>query len=289
MITKKVLFVFVMLVVVLSGVAIIKLWPQAALKGTFQFEGIERTYYIHIPPSYNGITPVPLVIVLHGYTETPLDIEGYSGFSTKSDKEGFIAVYPTSSTDRWNAGFGTWKSGFNDVGMINELIDTLEQEYEIDPKRIYITGFSNGAMMAYRSGAELSDRIAAIAPVAGTIGGQVDQNSPFEYISEPSQPVSVIIFHGTADASIPYQGIIASTNRYYVSVADSVAFWVRCDGCSTNPLNETSSDGSVIKSTYSNGTNGTEVVLYTLVGWSHAWPLTATDLIWDFFESHPKQ
>ena len=304
MISRKIVFVLIAVVVALSvGIVVYRLQPQALYsKETFQFGGIGRTYYLHIPPSYNGRTSVPLVIVIHGFTETIEDIETRTGFTPKSDKEGFIVVYPEGVVESWNAHYGMGKAheqNIDDVGFINEIINRLEQKYVIDPKRIYVTGLSNGAMMAYRLGAELSDRIAAIAPVAGSIGGQANESAILERIPEPSQPVSVIIFHGTNDALVNYYGGLPSDTtvgkRVDLSVAEAVAFWVRCDGCSINPLNETSSDGKVIKSVYSGGNNGTEVVLYTLVGWVHDWPrqslgvIEATDIMWDFFESHPKQ
>ena len=286
MISKKILFVILAFVVVLSiSIVAIKLWPQATLsKESFEFDDLTRTYLVHVPSSYDDNMPTPLVIVLHGYTGTAEGMETLTEFTAKSDEEGFIVVYPQGLVQRWNVGFGTLKFDTDDVGFINELINRLEQKYAIDPNRIYVTGFSNGAMMAYLLGAELSDKIAAIAPVAGSIGAMM--NNVLEIIPDPSQPVSVIVFHGTADTSVLYEG------DGFLSVAESVAFWVRHDGCSMNPQNETSSNGQVIKSVYSGGTNGTEVVLYTIVDLAHDWPTTpikATDIIWDFFLSHPKQ
>ena len=288
MISRKTLFVLLALVIIFStGFVIIELWLQIANSGeTFVFDGLRRIYYVHVPSSYDGTKPVPLVIVLHGYTGNARGIESLTGFSAKADEEGFIVVYPEGVAQRWNVGFGRLKFDTDDVGFINELINRLEQKYVIDPNRIYVTGFSNGAMMAYLLGAELSDRIAAIAPVAGSIGSMT---YGLEQIPEPSQPVSVIVFHGTADTSVPYEG------DGFLSVAESVAFWVKCDGCSTIPQNETMSDRNVIISIYTGGANSTEVVLYTLVGLDHSWPrqtigvIEATDIIWDFFASHPKQ
>jgi polyhydroxybutyrate depolymerase len=285
-ISKRVLFILLALVTALTiGVVAITFQPQATLSNeSFKFDGLTRTYLLHVPLSYDGMTPTPLVIVLHGYTGTAAGIEASTKFTAKSDKEGFIVVYPEGLSRRWNVGFGALEFSTDDVGFINELINRLEQKYNIDPNRIYVAGFSNGAMMADLLGAELSERIAAIAPVAGSIGAVM--NNILECIPEPLQPVSVIVFHGTADTSVPYEG------DRYLSVAESVAFWVRHDGCSTNPQNETGSDGNVIKSVYTDGTNGTEVVLYTLIGYGHVWPATpinATDIIWDFFISHPKQ
>jgi len=286
MISQKILFVILAFVVVLSiSVVALKIWPQDALyKESFVFDSLTRTYLVHVPSSYVDNMPTPLVIVLHGYTGTAESMETLTGFTAKSDKEGFIVVYPQGLVQRWNVGFGSLKFDTDDVGFIDELINRLEQKYAIDPNRIYVTGFSNGAMMAYLLGAALSDKIAAIAPVAGSVGAMM--NNVLEIIPDPSQPVSVIVFHGTADTSVLYEG------DGFLSVAESVAFWVRHDECFINPQNETSSNGQVIKSVYSGGLNGTEVVLYTIVNLAHDWPTTpinATDIIWDFFISHPKQ
>ena len=285
MVPRRVLFVLLTFVVVLSvGVVAVKLWPQGApSNGSFVFDGLTRTYLVHVPSSYDDNVPTSLVIVLHGYTGTAEGMEPLTGFTEKSDEEGFIVVYPQGLAQRWNVGFGTLKFDTDDVGFIDELIDRLEQKYAIDPKRVYVTGFSNGAMMAYLLGAELSGKIAAIAPVAGSIGSMTNV---LERIPEPSEPVSVLVFHGTADTSVPYEG------DGFLSVAESVAFWVGHDGCSASPQNETMSDGNVIKSVYADGADGTEVVLYTLIGVGHDWPttpITATDIIWDFFAGHPKQ
>jgi len=285
MISQKILFVILAFVVVLSiSVVALKIWPQDALyKESLVFDSLTRTYLVHVPSSYVDNMPTPLVIVLHGYTGTAESMETLTGFTAKSDKEGFIVVYPQGLVQRWNVGFGSLKFDTDDVGFINELINRLEQKYAIDPNRIYVTGFSNGAMMAYLLGAALSDKIAAIAPVAGSVGAMM--NNVLEIIPDPSQPVSVIVFHGTADTSVLYEG------DGFLSVAESVAFWVRHDECFINPQNETSSNGQVIKSVYSGGLNGTEVVLYTIVNLAHDWPTTpinATDIIWNFFISHPK-
>ena len=99
----------------------------------------------------------------------------------------------------------------------------------------------------------------------------------------------MIIFHGTNDTSIYYYEGLSSNGLFSLSVAESANFWVNHDGCSGTPQTETSPDGNTIKDVYTDGKNGAEVVLYTLVGFGHNWPASATDIIWDFFVSHPKQ
>ncbi len=285
MVQRRVLFVLLAVVAVFSvGVVAIRLWPQGESSDvSFVFDGLTRTCLVHVPSGYDDSVPTALVIVLHGYTGTAEGMEPLTGFNEKSDEEGFIVAYPQGLSQRWNVGFGSLKFDTDDVGFIDELIDRLEQKYAIDPNRVYVTGFSNGAMMSYLLGAELSGKIAAIAPVAGSIGSM---SNVLERIPDPSEPVSVVVFHGTADTSVLYEG------DGFLSVAESVSFWVEHDGCYVGPLNETMSDGNVVKSVYSGGENNTEVILYTIIGLGHDWPTTpisATDIIWEFFATHPKQ
>ena len=201
----------------------------------------------------------------------------------------------------WNAGYCCGYSidnNIDDVGFIRSLIAKLEGSLAIDESRLYATGISNGGMMSYRLALELSDILAAIAPVAGAM------NPPQ---NPPESPLSVIIFHGTADEHVLYKGgaplqSIDNHDRVDKPVSYAVDYWVNFDGCAVKPVRET--NGSIIKDTYGGGKNGTEVVLYTIIGGKHAWPggktawlggdlptyeISATDLMWDFFASHPKK
>jgi len=200
----------------------------------------------------------------------------------------------------WNCCGAALKNNVNDVGFIKAMIERLGKEYSIDPKRIYATGLSNGAMMAYRLGAELSDKIAAIAPVAGALNAEN---------LHPSNPVSVLIFHGTEDKYILYGGgtpekLLETVKRVDKPVSYAVSYWVSRDRCKTGPEREVS--GQITREIYSGGLNGTEVALYTVKGQGHAWPgggsgllygnmdeptkeISATDIIWDFFKAHPKK
>jgi polyhydroxybutyrate depolymerase len=225
--------------------------------------------------------------------------------SEKSDEEGFLVVYP-NGTGRLDEFLLTWNAGtccgyalehnIDDVGFIRTLLERLEQQVRIDPSRIYVTGISNGGMMTYRLACDLADTVAAIAPVAAALN---------EEDCSPSRPVSVIIFHGTADEHVPYNGGIGSKardERVDKPVRYAVSFWVNRNRCSPNPVVE--EFGSIRKETYGGGIDGTEVVLYTILGGGHAWPggekgyrwgdeptkeISATDLMWEFFASHPKR
>ena len=224
-----------------------------------------------------------------------------------ADKENFIVVYPNGSGRRSDR-LLTWNSGnccayarlrnVDDTAFIRALIDALERKYAIDPKRIYATGLSNGGMMSYRLGCELTDQLAAIAPVAGALNVKDCQ---------PSQPISVVIFHGTADRMVRYEGgkpvqqfdLLSRTDN---SVAYAVDFWVRHNGCSTTP--QTTRQGPIRTDVYTGCRNSTGVTLYTIEGQGHAWPggvkffpraaeptheLSANDAMWSFFKSHPKR
>jgi polyhydroxybutyrate depolymerase len=263
---------------------------------TLEFGGRTRTYLIHPPRGYDSKTPVPLVLVLHGAVQGAANAESMSGMSAKADKENFLVAYPNGTSrsglaPTWNAGACCGYAMTNkvdDVGFLRALIDGLEHDYTVDPKRIFVTGISNGGMMSYRLACELADRIAAIAPVEGAQDVEC----------RPSGPVSVLIFHGTADLLVPYKGgktpFQIGPKRTDTSVSSTVAFWVKQDGCSTTPKHQETSQLRI--DTYSGCKDGTGVALYTIPGGHHMWPGTrlshndvaATDIMWSFFAAHPK-
>jgi polyhydroxybutyrate depolymerase len=162
-------------------------------------------------------------------------------------------------------------------------------------------------MMAYRAGVELADRVAAIAPIAGSLGGQVNADSPVIFPDTPSAPVAVIAFHGKQDQHVLYDGglspMAVQDGRIDLSVDSSVSFWVKANGCDPLPATETQSDGNIIIDTYSGCEGGADVVLVTIVDGGHAWPgaserlvgddptqdISANEMMLEFFLAHPKQ
>ena len=170
------------------------------------FAGLERTYHIHIPipASYDKASPIPLLIVLHGGGGTGEGMVKLTqgGFNILSDKEGFIVVYPDGIEKHWNDGrenvrYRAHREKIDDVGFISALTDHLVKQYNIDIKRVYVTGISNGAMMSLRLACELSEKITAIAPVAGSM----PENMPSQ--CSPSRPIPVLMISNTDDRLVP--------------------------------------------------------------------------------------
>jgi polyhydroxybutyrate depolymerase len=272
--------------------------------GTIDSGGRTRTYFVHTPPGYDGNEKLPLVIVLHGGGGNDESAEKMSGMSDKADAVNFLVVYP-AGTGGVGDHFHTWNSGIccgyalknsvDDVAFLRALIDKLEYEYAVDPKRVYVTGISNGGMMAYRVACTMADKVAAIAPVAGALDPGCN----------PSEPVSVIAFHGTDDENVPYHGGMGTKQidgpRDYKPVSYAIDFWVKRDGCDAAPKKV--EVGTLRTEGYGGCKDGTAVVLDTVVGQGHAWPggdrlvrlldkpdpnVRATDLMWTFFQAHPK-
>ncbi len=264
----------------------------------------ERSYLLHIPESYDPQKRTPVVLALHGATMNGPTMAAFCGMSTKSDEAGFIVVYPSGTGRKpflfWNAG-GDWEGSGrkpDDVAFIRKLLDDLATVVNVDEKRVYACGMSNGGMMCYRLAAELSDRIAAIAPVAGTVAlGE----------SDPKRPVPVIHFHGTNDKLVPFETAAGKVRPSFrgLTVEDSIQTWVKlndCDGNSktTDVLSKPEDDLKVTRTIYGPGKNGAAVVLIVVEGGGHTWPgrkprfrgksalqISANDLIWEFFEKHP--
>ena len=277
-------------------------------------EGDQRKVTLHIPPAYDGSSQLPLLIVLHGGGGSGEQVQHQSDMDRYADDLGFVVAYPNGS-GRLEDTLLTWNSGHccgyalshnvDDVGFLSASIDSLINQYAIDPNRVYVTGMSNGGMMAYSVGAELADKIAGIAPVAGTIGGQVRYKYPAVFPDDPSEPVSVIAFHGMRDQHVLYEGGLGpealTQGRIDFSVERSIAFWVDTDGCDPEPATETVADSNIIIDTYSGCEAGTEVVLVTIVDGLHAWPggqrglldeptqdISASEMMLQFFLEHRK-
>ncbi len=263
------------------------------------WDGLDRTYLLHLPTDYQESDKSPLVIAMHGGFGSAANLQNQSQLSQKADQENFIVVYPEGvraglfNIRTWNAGWCCGKaseSDVDDVGFINALMDTLIEKYAIDEDRIYATGMSNGGFMSFRLACELSDRIAAIAPVAASM-------SMVE--CTPTEKLPVIQFHSYLDASVPPQGGIGSgPSDHYNPPLDSVLnFWADIDSCSN--VNDTIVNSNQYTHIAWTGCScNYRIEHYISKDGGHSWPggmatplgdpvsdfVNASDLMWSFFE-----
>jgi len=266
--------------------------------------GVRRSYYVHVPAGDAGTTPLPVVVALHGAFSTAREFERESGFSLLADRERFLVVYPQGIGlgdlfRHWNSGHCCGKArkiNIDDVGFALGAVDDVERRNPVDRARLYVMGFSNGGMLAYRIAGEHPEAVAAVAVVSATIGGVPAANEPEWSVARPKQPVPVLALHGRADTNVPYDGGRAARSRgksSAISVARSIRFWVDADDCDPEPQVESMGGGRVERQAWSRCRDDAEVVLYSLNGWGHEWPkqnslggFDAGATIWRFFERH---
>ena len=281
-------------------------WLHPGESRSIDLGGLKRSYVVHVPKHHGENATVPVVLALHGATMNGPMMAWFTDLNHKADDAGFIAVYPNGTGKRsslfWNGGKccgSAVKENVDDVGFIDALLDDLMRSYPVDARRVYVTGMSNGGIMAYRLGAELSHRIAAIAPVAGSMGTE---------IISLHRPVSVLHFHGTKDEFLPFEGgkgPKSVTGTHFLSVDQSIGVWVKANGCDEPPrvelLSKSGDEMTVTRKTYGPGRDGAEVVLVAIEGGGHTWPgkkspakilgksamnISANDLMWEFFQRH---
>ncbi len=275
-------------------------------KQSIELGGSTREYLLHLSRSHDSSENLPLVIALHGYTDNPRLMEFYSGLSRKSDREGFVVVYPygtKNDTDKnlsWNGGSCCGNgvlSNVEDVQFINSLTDELIEKYKIDPERIYIAGFSNGGLLAHRIASETPERYKAIAVVSGAIGGKVYKKLPPYIIPNPKKPVSMLLMHGMKDSRIPYKGgLNNSKDGEFKSFKESSELWIQNNNCKGSLKTENKVS---INESFENCENETRVELYSVKESGHMWfggigelfknlkgeSISATSIIWSFFKT----
>jgi len=254
-------------------------------KLTLDQDGITRTVYLHIPSSYTGSVPVPLVLIWHGYMDTAQGQADADGFMVKADETGFIVAYPegygTAGLESWNAGKACCGAAvdkdLDDVQLGRDIVKLISARCAIDPARVYSHGHSNGAGMAHRVGREASDVFAAVSPksMPVLVPGSV-----------PGRAVPVIHFHGTADSTILYGGgTIPFEDEAYLSAQDSFRNWALVDGCTGTPVTAMYGDSKC--ETYTNCAEGVKVTLCSIQGGNHndlygRDDINVTDMAWDF-------
>jgi polyhydroxybutyrate depolymerase len=245
----------------------------------------ERSYYLYIPSSYQANKPMPLLLAFHGGVSQGNSMAIKTGFNKIAEREGFIVAYP-NGIDR--GAFGQWSDGrhlpandsIDDVSFMRALIEHLSKTRNIDKKRIYATGGSNGGFLTQRLACEMSEQLAAVASVAATLP------KPMASRCKPKRAIPILMINGTEDKLVPWAGgtMKIGEDAEILSVLQTVAFWRRRNGCSTNAkevrLPDIQADETqVVRTEYFDCKSGAPVVLYTIEGGGHGWPGGHTDAL----------
>ncbi len=267
--------------------------PERSVLQTVVSGGLARVYLLHIPRSYQSDSPMAVVLNFHGHNSTDRVQEKQSGLSPIADKDNFIAVYPQGLAAPDGAtGWATTarkRNQVNDVVFVSDLLNQLQARLCVDPGRIYAMGFSNGGGMTNLLACVMPNRLAAFASVSGAY-----PPDPYAGGCQPDRPVSILEIHGTSDEIVPYIG------RYrdgIPSVPTWLEEWAARDGCAQNPVTFYE-QGHVTGLEWTHCKGNATVIHYRITGGAHVWPageivtggtaggrpLTASQLIWQFFQ-----
>jgi len=263
--------------------------------------GEERDLVLQVPQGYDGKIALPLILILHGFGgDSGSHCSTGNGFYCPAEAQGYAVAYlngtlcdpsfgdegcPADHPGRgWNSGL-TPSLGItvDDVQFVRDVIAQVGATVRIDPRRVYVVGFSNGAIMAHRLAAELSDVLAAVALSAGTIGRSLGDGLPFVTIPDAVGSIPILMMHGTEDTAMGVDG-----NSGYLcpckSLDDALAYWLEQNPCRGPSSSVT--DGTVTTTTFAGCFANNDVVLKTIDGWPHKWPEIGTDAALSFFAKH---
>lgn len=284
---------WMLMLLVLGGVAVGQK-ADGAFQDSLVVQGVERTYFVHVPPQYNG-QPLPLLLVLHGGGGNGGKIARQTGFVAKANQEGFIVAFPNGQSVGANQHY--WRSSSQaqilsqskaaladqDVVFLGLVVSQIQKRLAVDSQRIYVTGFSNGGAMAHRLACERSDLFAAVAGVGGTLA------SP----CQPSLPVSLLFMMGDEDPHFSQPRTVSLAGQE-VGFMYGVEFWAQYNRCQP-PI--TQSQGRVSIQRYTTCAANTQVAHVVLEGVGHNWPggpegrsdpIKATDAVWAFLQQFKK-
>ncbi|MBS1990542.1 MAG: hypothetical protein JSS83_08495 [Cyanobacteria bacterium SZAS LIN-3] len=286
---------------------------------TVSVDGVNRSYRVHIPACYDRSRATPVVLAFHGLGMNAVAMLGMSGFNGLSERKNFIVVYGEGLNNRWNEGTG----GVDDIGYVSEVLKKLGRAVNIDQRRIYACGISNGGFFAQRVGCALADKIAAVGVVSSSMmASSASMGS--------SNRMPIVFFLGTEDPLLPWGdgrnkalGKLGETLGLsglgsidsplarvggLMSVPEMINFWTGVNGCGGSPSvtqlpNTNAKDGTTVKKeTYGSG----DVTLYVIEGGGHTWPgmlevsaftdicgttsqdIDASELMWEFFQRHSR-
>ena len=274
---------------------LISLNTYSQTQDSFVHDGEERNFVYFVPSNWTNENQMPLLIVLHGLTQTGNGIMDITEFNTIAEDNGFVVCYPDGLNNSWNADMNSLNSEVDDLGFIEALAGYFENNYNTNSRMRYLTGFSNGGFLSHKIASESEMCFAAIATVAGTMSTTTAENF------NPSHPTSVLHIHGTNDGIVPYGGG-ASTGA---SVEQILSFWQSHLSCDSEPLfvpmsNPEGFDFSYPEKYVYQNCIGAELEHIKVVGGGHQWPGIETlfgglgtinmdfyspQVIWDFLQN----
>ena len=273
---------------------------------TITVGGRERYYQLHVPASYNKSKPLPLVMNFHGGAGNPMQQRRDTDMDKVADQHGFIVAYGAGTSAFGK--FLTWniylsdtyatKKNVDDIGYVKAMLDDLGHIFKIDEKRVYATGYSMGGILCYRLACELSDRVAAIAPVAATMQNPMETRNP-------KRPVPIMHFHGMKDDHCLFEGGVGENARDKMdrpAALDGIQWWIEKDGVGGQPV-KTGKIGEAEYIQYGADDNPGTVVLWKVWNGGHTWPggnstlsedrvgpvshdINASERMWEFFSKH---
>ncbi len=229
-----------------------------------EHDGEMRSYELYVPPSYDGTSPLPVVLNFHGLTSSGLLQQEGTKMDELASREGFLVAYPNGLDSSWNAGVCCGRSAetnVDDVGFTRVVIEDLGERGCIDEARVYATGMSNGGFLSHRLACEAADLIAAAAPVAAVLGIE-------ESACDPSRPIPIVQINGTADPLVAYEGGGLTDSP---SAQDSIDGWIARDSCTGEPV-LTYENGAATCETVGDCDGEASVTLCSIEGAGHCWP-----------------
>ncbi|HKT18851.1 MAG TPA: PHB depolymerase family esterase [Stellaceae bacterium] len=272
------------------------------------WQGTERHYLLRLPPHASD-QPLPLVIGFHGYGDSAKEFADAAQLGMATDEASMMAAFPMSIDKKrgeqsWNATVccgSALEKNVDDVGFVGAMIKDIAAHHALDRSRVYATGHSNGATLVFQLAALHPDWFAAIAVVAGRIGGGTPDGKNY-VLPTPALPMPVMMMQGTDDPVVPYDGSRGPNDQPYLwslSVDDAVHFWAAADRCTDSDVEPERVSRKLRLTEYKTCARGSVVKLWTIEGGDHSWPgrifparkgaRSATDEIIAFFKQFTRE
>jgi polyhydroxybutyrate depolymerase len=283
----------------------------------------ERSYYIFVPDNYQPERSTPLLLVFHGGVGQGNIMAIKTGFNEIAEQDNFIVVYPNGikrdSGEQWNDGRNLPdEDNIDDISFVTTLIEQIQQSWNINQKKIYAVGGSNGGFFTQRLACEIPDIFAAAASVSATLAKALQSRC-----QTPIKAIPLLMINGTHDKLVPWRGgsITIRENAEILSVPETIEFWRIYNNCFDDLTREIIGQGKVVKTEYfsSNGDRNLSILHYAIRGAGHGWPgsnmepildnvttkearqftrlrqrlvgsinqdINASQIIWEFFQNH---